>query len=329
MGEVWRAEHRLLARPAAIKLIQGKALAHSEESAEGTLLRFEREAQATALLASEHTIEVYDFGIATNGMLYYVMELLDGLDLEQLVKTWGPMPPERVVHCLIQACDSLAEAHENGLVHRDIKPSNIFLCRRGLKHDVVKVLDFGLVKVTSDHLVSSQTLTAQQAVGGTPAYMVPEIIEDAGAIDGRADLYALGCVAYYCLSGRLVFEATRPMQMVMKHLSASPQPLSQRAEQAIPPALEQIVHACLEKDPARRPPSALELGERLAAVALEPAWTEQSARAWWQQHRAPSSEAPVDPTGDTLLDTRSLGEPQTSASSLADTVAQRPGKRSD
>jgi serine/threonine-protein kinase len=301
MGEVWRAEHKMLARPAAIKLIRPDALAGSRgESGEQMIRRFQREAQATAQLESEHTIELYDFGAATDGSFYYVMELLDGLDMEVLVKRFGPLPPERAVFLLLQVCESLAEAHESGLIHRDIKPSNIYVCRRALKHDVIKVLDFGLVKPTSAWAGDETKLTGEGSIQGTPAYMVPEIIEGAKQVDGRADLYALGCVAYWLLSGKLVFEAKSAMKMVVSHASATPPRLSERAEQEIPPALEQVVHACLEKDPARRPGSAQDLAARLASVALEEAWSQERAAAWWQDHAGQrASDEEIDPTGPT------------------------------
>jgi eukaryotic-like serine/threonine-protein kinase len=292
MGEVWRAEHERLARPAAIKLIKADAVA-GPGAVENASQRFEREAHATALLQSEHTIELYDFGIAEDGTFYYVMELLDGLDLDDLVQRTGPMPPARAVHCLLQICDSLAEAHARGLVHRDIKPSNIYLCRRGLHHDVVKVLDFGLVKTQPDLVDRSGALTAEGTVQGTPAFAVPEILQRAEPIDGRADLYAVGCVAWWLLTGRLVFEADSAVMMVARHLNTEPPRLSDRADQPIPADLEALVHECLAKDPQQRPADAAELARRLAAVDIQPGWDQEAARAWWQAH--PGSGA----TGET------------------------------
>ncbi len=280
MGEVWRAEHKLLARPAAIKLIRADTL--DATSAEDRLRRFEREAQATALLQSEHTIALYDFGVATDGAFYYVMELLDGLDLEAAVRGHGPMPAERAVHLLLQVCDSLAEAHARGLTHRDIKPANIYLCRRALAHDRIKVLDFGLVKPRAG-LAGDGNLTADGAIRGTPAYMAPELVEGRAAIDGRADLYAVGCVGYWLLTGKLVFEAETPMQMVLAHARSAPPPPSTRGELAIPPALEALILRCLEKDPARRPQSAEELAGSLARIELAAPWTEARAREWWER----------------------------------------------
>jgi serine/threonine-protein kinase len=302
MGEVWRAEHKMLARPAAIKLIRADALkSDSATSDQEAVRRFEREAQATALLQSEHTIELYDFGVAADGSFYYVMELLDGLDLEELVKRYGPMPVERAVFCLGQVCESLAEAHEGGLVHRDIKPSNIFVCRRGLKHDYIKVLDFGLVKPLKVP-AGPASLTADGSVSGTPAFMVPEIIQGSKDVDGRADLYAVGCVAYWLVSGRLVFEGENAMKMIVSHVRDEPEPLSARAE--VPATFDQLVRSCLEKDPAKRPRSARELGERLAALEVENTWTQERARAWWEERRSPAdpdrNEQTVDPLETTL-----------------------------
>ena len=301
MGEVWLAEHEMLARPAAIKLIQADALA-SKGAAENLLLRFEREAHATALLQSEHTIELYDFGVADDGAFYYVMELLDGLDLDELVLRHGPIPPARAVHCLLQICDSLAEAHARGLIHRDIKPSNVYLCRRGLHFDVVKVLDFGLVKARSDFIDQSGDLTVEGTIRGTPAFMVPEILQGAETIDGRADLYALGCVAWWLLTGCHVFETDNPVVMVANHLNATPPRLSERAEQPVPPDLEAVIHQCLHKDPQQRPADAVELARRLSGIDVGSVWDQEAARQWWQTtHAGDRSGDDVDPLGTTVV----------------------------
>jgi serine/threonine protein kinase len=214
MGEVWRAKHRLLARPAAIKLIRPEVLGAGSDAEHRTVLqRFEREAQATASLSSPHTIRVFDFGAAQDGRFYYVMEFLHGRDLETLVQEFGPLPADRVLYLLRQVCHSLAEAHARGMVHRDIKPANICLCRAGLDYDVVKVLDFGLVKLGA----VNATLAGDQMISGTPAFMAPEVIVGGGVVDGRADIYAIGGVAYYLLTGQLVFEADSPIQMLRHH----------------------------------------------------------------------------------------------------------------
>ena len=201
MGEVWRAQHRLLARPAAIKLIRGSGAGNVSASDEA-VRRFEQEAQVTARLSSPHTVQLFDFGVAGDGRFYYVMELLDGLDLETLVRRHGPLPAERVIHLLRQVCHSLTEAASYGLVHRDIKPANLFVCRYGGDCDFVKVLDFGIAKA-ADHLIETQTigLTAEHGLRGTPAYIAPEQVLGGSAVDSRADIYAVGCVAHFLLTG--------------------------------------------------------------------------------------------------------------------------------
>ena len=281
MGEVWRARHRLLARPAAIKLIRRELLGSSHRTREAALWRFEREARDTAALRSIHTIDVYDFGVTKDGDFYYVMELLDGISLERFVERFGPMEPARVAFVLRQVCHSLDEAHARGLVHRDIKPANIFLCRLGPDDDFVKVLDFGLVKHVQ--AAPGTMLTGEGETAGTPAYMAPEIAL-AGAVDGRADIYALGCVAYYLLTGKPVFSHPVALATVLAHVQEDPVPPSERSEFEIPPALEALTLQCLAKDPAARPASASELGNRLAETVPPPAWTTEAARRWWELH---------------------------------------------
>jgi len=285
MGEVWRAEHRMLARGAAIKLIRPAALGGGDGGRAAEMIkRFEREAQATAALRSPHTIAVYDYGIADDGTFHYVMELLEGFSLQTLVDAFGPVPPERAVFLLRQACHSLAEAHASGLVHRDIKPANMFLCRLGLDVDFVKVLDFGLVKLQGPLARGRDALTVEGSFSGTPGFMPPEIALGAEPIDGRADIYALGCVGYWLLTGQRVFEGGNAMQMVIDHVRTRPVPPSQRARQEIPEALERLILGCLEKEPSARPSSAVELSEQLQALDLERQWTAERAREWWRAH---------------------------------------------
>jgi serine/threonine-protein kinase len=285
MGEVWRAVHRLLARPAAIKLILPRAHESEKSSPGGSLVqRFEREAKATASLQSPNTVALYDFGRTDEGTFYYVMELLDGLDLESLVNRFGPMPAERAVAILKQACKSLAEAHDAGLVHRDVKPANIMVCRYGREFDFVKVLDFGLVALQTKHASEDLKLTADGIAGGTPAYMPPEIAEGK-QIDGRTDLYALGCVAYWMLTGRTVFEGDTPMAVILSHVSDAPRPMAERSEVEIPKELDEIVMACLEKSPDQRPRSADELLARLERCPQASPWNAEKARNWWETHR--------------------------------------------
>jgi serine/threonine protein kinase len=281
MGEVWRARHRLLARPAAIKLIRRELLGSSHRTRESALWRFEREARETAALRSIHTIDVYDFGITESGDFYYVMELLHGISLDRFVQRFGPMEPARVAFVLRQVCHSLDEAHARGLIHRDIKPANIFLCRLGPDDDFVKVLDFGLVKHV--HAEPGTMLTGQGETAGTPAYIAPEIAL-ASAVDGRADIYSLGCVAYYLLTGTPVFSHHVALATVLAHVQEDPVPPSERSEFEIPPALEALTLQCLAKDPAARPASASELGDRLAATVAPAAWTTEAARRWWELH---------------------------------------------
>jgi serine/threonine-protein kinase len=292
MGEVWRAQHRSLARPAAIKLIRGESLAAGTVDAQRTIVaRFEREAQATAALESAHTVTLFDYGVSEDGTFYYVMELLRGLDLEQIVARYGPQPPERVIHLLIQACRSLEEAHHRGLIHRDIKPANIFASAKGLDVDFVKVLDFGLVKRDQSQALSHASdarLTVEGAVTGTPDYIAPEMVVG-DAVDARTDLYGLGCVAYFALCGHTVFDRDKPIRVLMAHISDDPPPLAERAKGQAPPALCALVHQCLEKDPVDRPASAREVRERLEAIELEHPWTQARARAWWAEH-APGLE---------------------------------------
>ena len=285
MGEVWRAKHRLLARPAAIKLIRAAGTTDGRQS-EDAVNRFEREANVTASLSSPHTVQLFDFGVADDGTFYYVMELLNGLDVERLVRTYGPVPAERAVYLLRQVCHSLAEAESYGPVHRDVKPANLFVCRYGGEHDFVKVLDFGIAKVARDVMDTGVLgVTRDNVVRGTPAYIAPEQAMGAAEIDGRADIYATGCVAYFLLTGEPVFAGQTPMAVVVHHARTPPTPPSEKSELPIPPALDLLIMECLAKDPAGRPQSAKELSQRLADIGGLPVWTDDQARAWWESHR--------------------------------------------
>jgi serine/threonine-protein kinase len=284
MGELYLAEHRMLARPAAIKLVRPEILgAVDAEARDRIARRFEREARVTAGLRSPHTVHVYDYGVAADGNLYYVMELLEGFDLEALVRDFGPVPPERTIHILLQVCDSLAEAHERGLIHRDIKPSNVHLCLYGRRFDFVKVVDFGLAKPI-DFPEDDSSLTREAAVPGTPAFMAPEQIVGDPPVGPYTDLYALGCLAYWLLTGRLVFEGSSPLDVLAQHARVDPQPPSHLSESDIPADLDRIVLRCLEKDPARRPESAEALATLLAGVTPEKEWTAERAQQWWELH---------------------------------------------
>ncbi len=302
MGEVWKARHKMLARDAAIKIVrpdltEGLPARQSELA----IRRFEREARVTASLQSPHTVYLYDFGTSRDGSFYFVMELLDGISLQKLVQTFGPQPPSRVIHLLRQVCLSLEEAHHRGLVHRDLKPSNVMICQVALDHDVAKVLDFGLVKPTAVDEFTNLTLDGVSA--GTPGYIAPEIAMGETRIDSRADLYTLGCVAYYLLTGTLVFNEASPTAMAVAHVQKTPDPPSVRTELPVPSDLEQVVLQCLAKQPGDRPASARVLIQWLDACRDAGEWTSSDAEAWWQMHLPPSSsyrratvEAPTAPS---------------------------------
>ena len=295
MGEVYVAQHRMLVRPAAIKLIRPEKLQWTNGAkAQMAIERFRREAQAAATLRSPHTIELYDFGATDDGVFYFVMELLDGVDLETFVERFGPMSPARAVHVLLQACDSLGEAHASGLVHRDVKPANLHLCRLGLRYDFLKVLDFGLVKAQRpDQLGGAGLETAADTIPGTPAFMPPEAALGQ-SLDGQADVYGLGCVGYWLLTGRLVFEAPTPYQVLAQHIEQRPEAPSRRSGTPIPSALDSLVLSCLEKSPAHRP-NATVLAGKLAAYSADDPWTQAEAREWWDIHLP--TQRPRDTTG--------------------------------
>ena len=283
MGEVWRAAHKLLRRPAAVKLIRPEALGtQNPKEAKVLLKRFEREAQATAALHSAHSIQLYDFGITDDGCFFYVMELLNGINFQELVARFGPVPPERVVHFLQQMCDSLLDAHLSGLIHRDIKPANVFVCKYGHQYDFVKILDFGMVKFAQGAGDEKHRLTITGTITATPAFMAPEMAAQ-GKIDARIDIYALGCVAYWLLTAKLVFPAKKSIEMVIKHLNSAPIPPSQRSDIVIPEPLEKLVMACLEKDPNNRPQKISEVSRQLAAMQIE-RWTRTRTQKWWQEY---------------------------------------------
>jgi serine/threonine-protein kinase len=277
MGVVYRAEHEMLRRPTAIKLLP------PQSAGEESLKRFEREARLTARLANPHTVSIYDYGRTPEGAFYYVMEFLDGLDLEHLVREAGPLPPGRVVHILRQVCEALSEAHGVGLIHRDIKPANILLSEVGGVPDFAKVVDFGLVKDVKGP--GDARLTHENVVPGTPQYLAPETIRDGASSDPRSDLYALGAVAYFLLTGTAVFDG-RPIEVIRSHLQATPQRPSARLGGPLPAKLESVVLECLEKDPSRRPESADALADRLAACDDVEPWSLELARHWWHERKA-------------------------------------------
>jgi hypothetical protein len=288
MGEIWRARHHMLARPAAIKLVRPDAFG-SHAARQSAVARFSREAQITARLSSPHTVRLYDFGVTSEGTFYYAMELLEGMDLDSLVRRHGPVPPERAVFFLLQACRSLAEAHALGLVHRDIKPANLFACRQGQEYDVLKVLDFGLVRPTSSEVAR---LTGKEGVVGTPGYMAPENATG-DEVGPQSDIYSLGCVGYWLLSGQPVFPGGKPIDVLLRHVRDKPVPLRARAEVPIPEALDEAILGCLAKEPKRRPQSAEALGRILEAIAFDRPWTRTRARDSWKAHGSDSGDTPL------------------------------------
>ena len=273
----------MLARSAAIKLIHPEKA--TGQSYDNLQQRFEREARATAALRSPHTVALYDYGVSEDGQFYYAMELLEGLDMETLITRHGPQPPSRVIFMLQQACKSLAEAHDRGLVHRDIKPRNLFLCRLGLEYDFVKVLDFGLVKPHQQNRTQTE-LTGDGLLPGTPGYMSPEMALGNRA-DWRTDIYALGCVAYWLLSGRTVFEGETPMSLALAHIQLPPQPPSTYSSQPIPTSLDDLIMRCLEKAPSRRPQTAQEVYDLLGNCNPSTTWTAEDAAKWWRTNFDP------------------------------------------
>ena len=272
MGTVYRAQHGLLKRPTAIKLMS------PDRNTPEDIDRFRREVQMTAKLKHPNTITIYDYGCTDDGTFYYAMELLDGVTLLEIVEAEGGLPESRVVHILRQCAMALHEAHAIGLVHRDIKPNNIMMTQQGGADDVTKVLDFGLVKSVDSK--AETTKTWSEAIIGTPRFMSPEQILDPPSVDARSDLYALGAVGYYLLTGRFVFEGTNPIEICAQHLSAVPEPPSSVADVDVNPELERIIMRCLEKKRDKRPSSSAEFAEQLHRVPID-RWSQRDASEWW------------------------------------------------
>ncbi len=277
MGEIWRGRHRRLDRDCAVKMLRKKAADWEDEQ------RFEREARVMAGLSSPHTVAIYDFGLRQDGSFYYVMELLDGIDLQKLVSRFGPLPARRVVHIMRQACHSLAEAHAAGLVHRDLKPANLILCRYGQDLDMLKLVDFGLAKEASPSAGRVKKLTRMRTVLGTAAYLAPESRAGSVHVDSRADLYGLACIAFWLLSGRMVFDEKNPIRMVQAHVSAVPPRVTEFAAD-VPPELDAIIDKCLAKKPEDRIQDARSLRKALETVCGDQGWTDEDAREWWKSH---------------------------------------------
>jgi len=296
MGEVYRARHGMLRRPAALKLMRSGAAASQ-------LSRFEREVQLTARLTHPNTVTIYDYGQTHDGIFYYVMELLDGATLQRVVTVDGAQEAGRVVRILTMACRALTEAHAVGLIHRDIKPANIMLSVQGGERDVVKLLDFGLVKeLTAEVSEEGEAkLTGATTLMGTPQYMAPESILAADATDARSDIYALGLVGYYLLAGVDVFTGRTIVEICGKHVHQAPSPFSVHGVR-VPDDLEAVILACLEKDPSRRPQSAAELRERIEACAVEP-WSAARVDGWWEERAAVLGAAPkASAAGERTID---------------------------
>jgi serine/threonine protein kinase len=280
MGELYEAEHLLLGRPCAVKLIKP-----GDETRAAAVARFEREVRAAARLTHWNTVQIYDYGRSADGTFYYVMELLPGLNLDELVKRYGPLPPERAVHFLYQTCNALGEAHTAGLIHRDIKPENIFAAKRGGVYDVAKLLDFGLVKQEASEEVEDLYPSGRGGFSGSPLYMAPEQATRYRHVDARSDLYSLGAVAYCLLTGEPPFSGRTLLEVILGHSCRQVVPPS-RVRANVPADLERVVLRCLKKDAARRFQSAEELQGALSGCRCAHKWTQQRAAAWWREVEA-------------------------------------------
>jgi predicted Ser/Thr protein kinase len=308
MGVVYRASHAMLRRPTAIKLLL------PDRAGKDALTRFEREVQRTAMLTHPNTVTVYDYGRTTDGVFYYAMELLEGASLEEIVQVDGAQPAERVIHLLEQAAASLAEAHEAGLIHRDVKPANILVVDRGGIADLVKVLDFGLVKAVGlkpGMAAPESALTMADSITGTPLYIAPETVTAPESVDARTDLYALGAVGYWLLTGTHVFGGRTILEVCAHHLHSLPEPPSARLQAPVASDLEAVILSCLAKRPEDRPASAHVLRDRLRACSAAGQWTNARAAQWWAAHRhrlrsagARASSGPVDGRATHLTLTR-------------------------
>lgn len=280
MGEVYKGQHSMMRRPTAIKLLK------SDLVSDVALERFEHEVQLSCKLNNPHTVAIYDYGRTPDGVFYYAMEYLDGLNLQQLVDKYGPQTPGRAIHILTQIASSLYEAHSEGLVHRDIKPANIMINRRGGECDVVKVLDFGLVRSVSDTVDPE----SERGMAGTPMYMSPEAIQYPKSVDVRSDIYSLGAVGYYLLTGEPLYQVNNLGELFQQHIETTPESPSQRAGVPFPPELDDAIMACLQKSRSSRPQTAKEFATRLKAIELEEPWTRTDSESWWLQHERDNQE---------------------------------------
>lgn len=276
MGVVYKGHHAMLRRPTAIKLLD------VDKVNDASTQRFEREVQITCQLNHPNTVAIYDYGRTPEGVFYYAMEYLDGINLQTLVEKYGPQPEGRVIHILLQLCGSLFEAHSLGLVHRDIKPANLMLNRRGCESDVLKVLDFGLVKAVDEQ--KQANLTSQNSLTGTPLYMAPEAIQTPNSVDSRSDLYAVGAVGYYLLTGTPVFSAASIVELCHMHVDAQPTSPSIRLGKPVSEELENALLRCLEKLRSKRPPTARDMAQMLERCPTASQWSQDDADNWWSRH---------------------------------------------
>ena len=281
MGVVYKGHHAMLRRPTAIKMLD------VDKVNDASIQRFEREVQLTCQLNHPNTVAIYDYGRTPEGVFYYAMEFLDGVNLQTLVEHYGPQPESRVIRILSQICGSLYEAHSLGLVHRDVKPANIMLNRRGCDADVVKVLDFGLVKAIDEGKQAG--MTAANALTGTPLYMAPEAIQAPNTVDARSDLYAVGAVGYFLLTGKPVFEAASIVELYQQHVDVVPDPPSRRIGKAVSSELEHAILSCLEKSRAKRPHTARDLAQLLARCPMASQWSVEESEEWWSKHERSSA----------------------------------------
>ena len=305
MGVVYRARHGMMRRPTAVKLLK------PEHTTEADLKRFEREVQLTARLTHPHTITIFDYGRTPDGVFYYAMELLDGASLDRVVSVAGALPASRVVHVLYHVAGALTEAHDVGLIHRDIKPANVILCRQGGILDFPKVVDFGLVKDLER--AAGADLTRADVVAGTPLYLAPEAVNAPETVGPPADLYSLGAVGYFALTGTNVFDGKTLVEVCSHHLHTAPEPPSARLGRPVPADLEALILECLAKDPETRPAGAHTLRRRLEQCASFGDWTSEDARAWWQENGEALAAAPqvIEETDLTL--TRQRSDPRADA----------------
>ncbi len=289
MGEVYHAEHRMLKRPCALKLIRAESAAAAD-----VVRRFEKEVRATARLSHFNTVEIFDYGRTEDGTFYYVMEFLPGLTLEQLVRRYGPLSPGRAVYLLSQTCGSLEEAHAAGLIHRDIKPANIFAAKKGGMYDVAKLLDFGLVRET-DGAAKGGAAPRREGFSGSPLYMAPEQVTSYESVDGRCDIYSLGAVAYFLVTGEPPFVGFSVSEVLRAHANEDVLPPSKVAP-SVPGDLEAVIMRCLSKDPRERYADASSLKQALLACRCAAEWNDDAAREWWKRHEAEKADLPDEGT---------------------------------